>query len=299
MSFFLETRQSPCVIVINHDNNQEQTVTNGTEIDIKYVQKQFFSLEKLLKEEIQHQLDYNPLEMYLSENIIPRGLRLRCEPSFTNDVLFVNEWQEYIHTCSTGLLKRLIIKREQLFTNIKKEISDILTDLEKFRTHKNFPAMDRLLHSRIVHFEKEVITKEIKKLNRDRWDYSNNNEKYWKSNPVNIERNHLAPSLPSNKKNGIHNTPNRPTPKHHKRNFTNHNPRPCLRDPHHSIKESVIPPTDSILKEPALISFSSPSHNQTSLPPSHPPSKFPVSLSGHPSNFCYYTSSSGVRKDRC
>lgn len=137
---------------------------NNDTIDIKELQNRFFTLEKLLKDEIQHQLDFNLLDMYLSENIVPRDLRLRCETSSFNDNTFVTEWQDYLHACSRGLLLRLLKKREILFDAFKQNIALAVSDLEQFKQQKKFPLLDRLLLSRVTHFEKETIMKKTKKL---------------------------------------------------------------------------------------------------------------------------------------
>lgn len=173
------------------DTGNTNNTKNIPEIDISLIQNKFFQLEKLLKEEIIHHLDYSLLELYLNEDLIPRGLRLRCEPSFKDDELFVQDWFKYIHECSKGLLVKLKAKRDALMKIRSEEIQTVSSELSKYRHIKGFMPLDRLLTSRITHFERELFEKKSNKLNRDRKDYAMNNVQYWLNNDNN---------------NGIHNT---------------------------------------------------------------------------------------------
>lgn len=130
----------------------------------------FFSLEKLLKSELQHHLDAIFLRMYIEENIVPKGLLLKVEPAFKNDPLFVNDWNNHLHECSRGLVLKLIKKRESLCTDLNAQISPLVAELAVNKNHPAFSKCDRLLTSRILHMEREMLDKKSKKIRRDRSD---------------------------------------------------------------------------------------------------------------------------------
>lgn len=112
--------------------------------------------------------------MYIFENIVPRGLRLRFEPPFKNDSAFLTDWNDYLHTCSMGLLLRLKTKWKSLLDNLNPQISTLTLDLKSNTKHGLFTSFDRTLTSRITSFEKDTMAKKLKKL-------QTGNIKYWQS----------------------------------------------------------------------------------------------------------------------
>lgn len=152
---------------------------NVPNIEFDCIRKKFYKLEKILKDEVQHHLDHSLLDIYISENIVPRGLRLRVEPSFKDDKLFINVWDTHLQNCSLGLLKILKDKRSQLLHDKTQQIQTLSTELAQFKSMEGFTSLDRTLTTHITQFEKEVIEKKSNKLNRDRTDYATGNVKYW------------------------------------------------------------------------------------------------------------------------
>lgn len=62
-----------------------------------------------------------------------------------------------------GMLHKFAIKGEQSFNNAKNEVPELVSDIERFKWHKSLLAMDRLLLSRITHFESEMIDEKAHK----------------------------------------------------------------------------------------------------------------------------------------
>lgn len=94
--------------------NKTIPVHDPSDIEIESLKKFFLGLERLLKEEIQHHLDHSLLDIYITENFIPRDLRFRCEPTFKEYIEFVETLYQYLHMCSLGLPEKLKEKKEHM-----------------------------------------------------------------------------------------------------------------------------------------------------------------------------------------
>lgn len=150
--------------------------------DLNTLKKSFFNLERLLKDEIQHDLDSNLLRLYLEENLIPRGLRIKLEAPFKNDIDFIKNWNDYLHKCGMGILELLKHKRDSLVKDINMQIADVMKDIECRSSHPAYPKFDKILTDRVTSFERETLERKIHKLQRDRSDYKTNNISFWKNN---------------------------------------------------------------------------------------------------------------------
>lgn len=63
-------------------------------------------------------MDQSLLNIYVNENLIPRGLRLRAEAPFKNDIPFTKDWDHHLHQCGIALLKLLITKRQTVVNDL-------------------------------------------------------------------------------------------------------------------------------------------------------------------------------------
>lgn len=134
--------------------------------DLEILKKSFFTLEKLLKEEIQHDLDANLLCIYIEEGLIPRGLRSKFEAPFKNDPVFLMNWNDHLHKCGIGLLEMLKTKRVQLLDTLKTQIASLLADIKSRSTHPAHDNFDKILTNRVTTYEKDhYIRKSIKSTN--------------------------------------------------------------------------------------------------------------------------------------
>lgn len=96
--------------------------------DLDILKKSFFNLERLLKDEIQH--FSNLLRLYLEEDLIPRGLRIKLEAPFKNDTVFIKNWNDYLHKCGIGILELLKDKRDSLVKDINIQVVEVMKDIE-------------------------------------------------------------------------------------------------------------------------------------------------------------------------
>lgn len=168
--------------------------------DLNELKKSFFTMENLLKDEIQHDLDSNLLGIYIDEGLVPRGLRLKFEAPFKNDTVFLKKWNDFLHESSIGLLKLLKEKRENLVSNLKDQITVIFKDIEFRSTHPAYESFDKILTSRVTTYEKETLQRKIHKLERDRGDYSSGNIKFWQNKRQGLlNKNNNATSVPAHK----------------------------------------------------------------------------------------------------
>ncbi|XP_056403670.1 uncharacterized protein LOC130296304 [Hyla sarda] len=63
------------------------------------------------------------LEKYLSQGLIPRGLRVQMCPSFpVNDAIFKNKWEDLASHCSRGVMELLVQLNGATLSDIEKEI---------------------------------------------------------------------------------------------------------------------------------------------------------------------------------
>lgn len=104
------------------------------------------------------------MEIYLQEDIIQRGLRLKCDATFKEDETFVHDWDEWLHKCSRGLLERLLIKREHLCNNLNEKIYLIHNDLSIHKQHPFFFKYECILTSRVAQIEKDTLERKVKKI---------------------------------------------------------------------------------------------------------------------------------------
>lgn len=102
----------------------------------------FSDLEKELSSELQHHMDTVFLNLYIKENLIPRGLRSNCTPSFKNDEALVNSWKCILEKCSFDLMSLLIDIRHKIILEVSKVIEEILVKLEPFKKHHDYQKIN-------------------------------------------------------------------------------------------------------------------------------------------------------------
>lgn len=94
----------------------------------------------------------------------------------------MNEWNDYLHTCSLELLTRLKEKKESLLDILRSKTSTLTSDIKSHDTHSGFTGLDHAtLTSRITIEEKETLEKKFKKLNWDHNNYHTDNIKFWQT----------------------------------------------------------------------------------------------------------------------
>lgn len=85
-------------------------------------------------------------------------------------------------------------KRVSLVKEIDNEIAEVMRAIECRCTHPAYPTFDKILTDRVTAFEKDTLERKVHKLQRDRYDYKNDNVKFWKNKKHNNQV-----SAPTNK----------------------------------------------------------------------------------------------------
>lgn len=94
--------------------------------------------------------------------------------------MFLNNWNDYLHKCSVGILQMLKEKFD-ILVNINIQVIDLFKQIESRASHPTYENFDNILTNRVATFEKETLECNIHKLQRDRFDQRNNHAQFWKA----------------------------------------------------------------------------------------------------------------------
>ncbi|CAJ0966054.1 unnamed protein product [Ranitomeya imitator] len=126
------------------------------------------------------------LERYISNKLIPRGLRVKVIPAFpVDDEMFVTNWEEACSNCSGVFMQLLIGLNTKTISDLDKSIDLAQTELktgcpaEKIQTFNH--ELEKLLDSTV----KKIHESQTSKFNRDVRDFRNKSVYQWRKQSPN------------------------------------------------------------------------------------------------------------------
>ncbi|XP_053555632.1 GATA zinc finger domain-containing protein 14-like [Bombina bombina] len=132
------------------------------------------NLESLLIKELKNTIEIKYTQKYIDNNMVPRGLRLKKNCTFTLNEELSNEWFETLENASLGLMKIIIKSRNLFLKDIKSEIDSHKNNLKSFENNIEFTNLQKDIFSNISKFKDNIIETKLSKYQRDLRDYSDN-----------------------------------------------------------------------------------------------------------------------------
>ncbi|OCT78630.1 hypothetical protein XELAEV_18029718mg [Xenopus laevis] len=154
-------------------------------------------LEKYMIKETRLWWDISTLENYLKSGRIPRGLRIRKFPTFTDVTRdFVESWNKILSTCSERLMELIVSFHSEKHKMIQSDIKELQSDLLKQEAQIDVVnSLDEIRH-RVNKMETEIKRSKREKFLRDKMDYELNRVYDWN---IRSKFASVRPRYPSNK----------------------------------------------------------------------------------------------------
>lgn len=144
-------------------------------------------LEKLRMSENKLWWDAKMLKKYRAENMIPRGLRIKKQPTTLYDMEFQLEWNNNLSQFSFTLMDMIIKKEEQQLVALRKDIESKEKELEDCLSHEDREKLLKDMTERVKKQEDTFIQVKQKKYERDLQDYRSGTIYNWRdSRPKSI-----------------------------------------------------------------------------------------------------------------
>lgn len=154
-------------------------------------------LEKYMIKEMRLWWDISTLENYLKSGRIPRGLRIRKFPTFSDISRdFVEAWNNILSSCSAQLMELIVNFHADKHRSIQADIKALQSDLPKQEAKIDVAnCLDEIKH-RINKMETEIKRSKREKFLRDKMDYELNRVYDWN---IRSKFNTTRPRYPFNK----------------------------------------------------------------------------------------------------
>lgn len=126
-------------------------------------------LSKLLNKEMKIWWDMVTLEKYLEKELIPQGLLINKEPSFTStDPTFAERWNFILKRTSFDLMSLIILDHKSQLEKIENEIVSIQEKLEPIKNIPEYKEQAKHIQQILAKNEKEIIDRKRSKFWRDK-----------------------------------------------------------------------------------------------------------------------------------
>lgn len=140
----------------------------------------FITYKTLLEKKTNLQWHAAYLQKYISENIVPFGLRLKLFPHFKNPrPEFKKQWEDILTDSFLSLMSLLVIEHQLELACVDKEINDTFTALSAFKTTEGYLEMDKKITDSLARLRKNIISTKERKLLRDRRAFMGNKAYIW------------------------------------------------------------------------------------------------------------------------
>lgn len=136
-------------------------------------------LEKLRLSENKIWWDKNMLQRYREENIIPRGLRMKKQPTTLYDADFQDRWNNILSQCSLALMELIVEKEITVLEQMKIEINDKEKILQSQITESEREDIFKSLNDKIKKQEDSFVSVKQRKFMRDQQDYKSGSIYTW------------------------------------------------------------------------------------------------------------------------
>ncbi|OCT56126.1 hypothetical protein XELAEV_18001964mg, partial [Xenopus laevis] len=137
-------------------------------------------LEKNMIKEMRLWWDISTLEYYLKVGRIPRGLRIRKFPAFSDISRdFVEAWNNTLSACSSKLMELIIGFHTKKHSLIQSDIKEVQLELLKYEAKVDTAELLNEIKQRVNKCETEVKRTKREKFLRDKRDYELNRVYDW------------------------------------------------------------------------------------------------------------------------
>lgn len=143
-------------------------------------------LKNLLHRRVKTWWNKATLEKYVSNKMIPRGLRVQVFPSFgQDDNPFNSKWESICNNCSLAFMSLIIEHNTQTLETISKQVDELEVQVTQKLSPADLELFKNELSSAMKEWEKHTTAIKSKKFQRDTNDFSNNRVYKWKiTNPT-------------------------------------------------------------------------------------------------------------------
>lgn len=125
-------------------------------------------------------------EEYISENLHPFGLRVRIFPTFDNlDTSFKAAWEDNLKVLSKNMMSLLINEYQKCIKGLVEKLEKIQIQMLSLKTHPSYAESEEKLKCHLEQFNKNILIKKSKKLQRDRKAFEDGKEYKWQLNQTN------------------------------------------------------------------------------------------------------------------
>lgn len=142
----------------------------------------FFALKSVLKRKLNICWHYKYLDKYISENMIPFGLRLKVFPHFRKpSQTFKEKWKNTLSDCFFNLMKLLIEEHKKEIETIDLEIQAVNNTFVSLNAPEGKAEKEKELNLALERSSRETISKKERKMTRDRKAFSLKQAYIWPS----------------------------------------------------------------------------------------------------------------------
>lgn len=143
------------------------------------------------------------LEKYISENLVPFGLRIKLFPHFKNlSTDFKGKWEKTLPKCSLSLMKLLVDEHKTELTLIDNKLQPLNQKLSTLKNTAGLVEKEQNIGETLERLSRETITRKENKLLRGRKAFNNSKAYIWPNSQLQKRsRPHfsqLANSIPRN-----------------------------------------------------------------------------------------------------
>lgn len=159
----------------------------------------FLLLKNLLGKKLSVHWYYSYLEKYITEGIIPFGLRLKLFPHFQNpSAEFKLNWEKALTSCSLVLMQLLVDEHKKEIEQLDNDIQTCNSTIAASELTVALAEKEKELNLGLEKISHDILTKKEKKLTRDPKAFTTNKAYIW---PSTIQPSHPRPYRRFNKPN--------------------------------------------------------------------------------------------------
>ncbi|XP_069620551.1 uncharacterized protein [Ranitomeya imitator] len=161
--------------------------------------KKFADMKSLLDRRLRLWWNRSFLGKYISNGMIPRGLRVRVVPSFpVDDVTFINKWEEACNNCSAVLMQLLVDMNTTSINDLDGLIDTAQAEIRSGCPPDRIQQFESSLEKSTDDLVKRIQNNQRVKYTRDLKDYQSKSVYLWrKRNSSHLQRSGSSTSISS------------------------------------------------------------------------------------------------------
>lgn len=146
----------------------------------------FSNLSQLLEKKSLLHWHIKSFKDYIAANLNPFGLRVQIFPTFEHiDPSFKAVWEVNLKECSRKMMLLLIDEYAKRIVDIDGKLEKLQNQMSLLRTHVSFSESEERLKRHLEQFNKDILIKKDKKLQRDRKAFEDGRAYKWQTNTSN------------------------------------------------------------------------------------------------------------------